>query len=149
MLKIAEALGEPPSDDPCAIATRLCTSAAGLVRELADGAPGRRLCFVTAGAESVTPDQPPVRPALAVLSGLCKTARLEHPELHCLHIDLDPSMDAESSRDAVRAELASGAGEPLVAIRAGARYHPPPSPHGRPARRRRSALLPARRAWTA
>ena len=94
------------------------------MRALADGAPGRRLCFVTAGAESVTPDQPPVRPTQAVIAAICKVARLEHPELRCLHIDLEPGMDAESSRDAVLAELASGREEPLVAIRSGARFVP-------------------------
>jgi acyl transferase domain-containing protein/NAD(P)-dependent dehydrogenase (short-subunit alcohol dehydrogenase family)/SAM-dependent methyltransferase/acyl carrier protein len=84
------------------------------------GAPPR-LILVTRGAQSVAEDARPVAFAQSPLSGMGKVIRMEHPELRCTQVDLDPRMDlAEASRALVE-ELWSPDDEPLVAFRDGAR----------------------------
>ena len=62
--------------------------------------------LVTRGAQpagGVAPD-----PSQATLWGLGKTIALEHPELRCLRVDLDPALAADAARDLLDALLALG-----------------------------------------
>ncbi|HLF25328.1 MAG TPA: type I polyketide synthase [Anaerolineae bacterium] len=80
---------------------------------------GARLWVTTRGAQSVESDAAPVSVAQAPLWGLGRTIALEHPELRCTCVDLDPSGDATQ---AVLAELSGTDKENQVAFRDGKRY---------------------------
>ncbi|HEY3057490.1 MAG TPA: beta-ketoacyl reductase, partial [Chloroflexota bacterium] len=76
-----------------------------------------RLWLVTRGAQSVLPgDQLEI--SQAPLWGLGRTLALEHPELACTLIDLDPH--APIAADSLTAELANGGPENQLALRDGA-----------------------------
>ncbi len=77
------------------------------------------LWLITQGAQPVA-DFPLVNPAGALLWGLGKVIALEHPELSCRCIDLDP-IAADPGADLVQ-ELLSTDGENQVAYRGGQRY---------------------------
>jgi len=90
-----------------------CASVLHLVQALAAGSSTqpRTLTLITRGAQAVyqsrdnNPDsalQTRLNPLQAPLLGLAKVIVLEHPELQCLRIDLDP--DPQSGTDASAAE---------------------------------------------
>ncbi|MDP3718284.1 MAG: SDR family NAD(P)-dependent oxidoreductase [Acidobacteriota bacterium] len=82
-------------------AQRLCESTLYLTQALATQAVAPRLAIVTRGAVSVTGEALPGLVA-SPLWGMGKSIALEHPELHCLCIDLPPtprSDDASCVRD--------------------------------------------------
>jgi NAD(P)-dependent dehydrogenase (short-subunit alcohol dehydrogenase family)/acyl carrier protein len=54
---------------------------------------------------------------------LGRVIALEHPELHCLQVDLDPASSTAEIGD-LFAEICSGTGEIQIAIRQGTRYVP-------------------------
>ncbi len=121
----AELASGMPAEQVLDQETKLCVAAASLVKALASRPDAARFCVVTAGIESVTPGQATPAPGGgSVLSGVLKVAALEHPELRCLHIDLDPHADPDASLRAVLAEVSSNYGENLVAVRSAARYVP-------------------------
>ena len=90
-----------------------------LVRE-ASGSK-RRLWIVTRGAQAVGPTPAHVSLAQTPLWGLAKSVDLEHPELGCTRIDLDPEGDAEELA-ALSEELLLSSTEREVAFRNGTRY---------------------------
>ena len=100
---------------------RACGSVLHLVQALATAsrAKTRGLWLVTRGAEAVG-GAAPVSVAQSPLAGLSKVIALEHPELRCVHLDLDPAPDADPVGGLLR-ELMSPDGEEQVALRAGRR----------------------------
>nr|WP_275939224.1 type I polyketide synthase [Polyangium spumosum] len=80
-----------------------------------------RLFLVTRGAQAVWEGQKSVSVAQAPLWGLGRTLALEHPELECTRIDLDPSGDAGDGSLLVR-EFFDGDGEDQVALRSAGRF---------------------------
>ncbi|HWF12551.1 MAG TPA: SDR family NAD(P)-dependent oxidoreductase [Candidatus Acidoferrales bacterium] len=83
----------------------------------------QRLWIVTRGAQSV--GQPPAQVSVAQtpLWGLAKSIDLEHPELACKRIDLDPQAEDEEL-SALTKELSLSDEEREVAFRRGTRYVP-------------------------
>ncbi|MFN2166554.1 MAG: zinc-binding dehydrogenase [Anaerolineae bacterium] len=87
-------------------------------------APVPALVLVTQGAQRVEHGEDGVAVAQAPLWGLGRVIALEHPELRCLRVDLDPKAEQQASlllaellRDGVEAE-------DQVAYRGGVRYVP-------------------------
>jgi len=98
-----------------------CGSALQLLWALASSACEKppRLWMVTRGAQPVTPESGVADPSHATLWGLGLTATLEHPEVPCTLVDLDPAAD---SMECLVAELLASDGESQVAYRDGQRY---------------------------
>ena len=90
-----------------------------LLREASGSKP--RLWFVTRGAQAVGPTPAHVSLAQTPLWGLAKSIDLEHAELGCTRIDLDPQGGAEELAALVE-ELSLPATEREVAFRKGIRY---------------------------
>ncbi|WP_293067350.1 SDR family NAD(P)-dependent oxidoreductase [Okeania sp. SIO2B3] len=82
-----------------------------------------RLWLVTVGAQAV-PSKNPVIPGVAQSSvwGMGKAISLEHPELNCTRIDLDPEESKEGQGDALFNEIWSEGEEDQVARRGDGRY---------------------------
>ncbi|WP_437338830.1 type I polyketide synthase [Sorangium sp. So ce394] len=91
-----------------------------------------RLWLVSRGAQAVR-EAEPARPAQALLWGLGQALALEHPELRCTSVDLDPAPRSDEA-EALLAELLAPDGEDRVALRADGR---------RAARLVRAPLAPA------
>ncbi len=81
----------------------------------------RRLWIVTRGAQAVGPTPACVSLAQTPLWGLAKSIDLEHAELGCTRIDLDPEGGA-AELAALSEELSLPSTEREVAFRKGARY---------------------------
>jgi NADPH:quinone reductase-like Zn-dependent oxidoreductase/NAD(P)-dependent dehydrogenase (short-subunit alcohol dehydrogenase family) len=81
------------------------------------------MTLVTRGAQTVSAGERGGEPAQAALWGLGRVAVLEHPEVPCLRVDLDPEgASEEAALDALLDEVLAGDGEDEVAHRAGARH---------------------------
>ncbi|MGZ3459579.1 MAG: beta-ketoacyl reductase, partial [Archangium sp.] len=76
-------------------------------------------------AQAVKQTRPALALAQAPLWGLGRVVDLEHPELRCSRVDLDPE-DVEGSVRLLFSELGNGASAPEreIAFRAGVRLHP-------------------------
>jgi NAD(P)-dependent dehydrogenase (short-subunit alcohol dehydrogenase family)/SAM-dependent methyltransferase/acyl carrier protein len=103
----------------------VCGTSLDVTRALvtAPGAAGSRLWLVTRGAQ---PGDRPVGAmalAQAPLWGLGRVIALEHPELGCVRIDLDPAAP-DGEAPALLDELFGEASEPEIALRAGGRLVP-------------------------
>jgi amino acid adenylation domain-containing protein/non-ribosomal peptide synthase protein (TIGR01720 family) len=81
------------------------------------------LCLVTCGAQAVAGDQA-VAVAQAPLWGLGRVLAVEHPELHCRLVDLDPQADRTGAASTLAAVLLSPDGEDQLAYRGGRRFTP-------------------------
>jgi acyl transferase domain-containing protein/acyl-CoA synthetase (AMP-forming)/AMP-acid ligase II/acyl carrier protein len=81
----------------------------------------QRLWIVTRGAQSVGTQPAPVSVAQTPVWGLAKSVDLEHPELACTRIDLDPEAGAEELA-ALGEELSLPATDREIAYRKGTRY---------------------------
>jgi acyl transferase domain-containing protein/NADPH:quinone reductase-like Zn-dependent oxidoreductase/acyl carrier protein/NADP-dependent 3-hydroxy acid dehydrogenase YdfG len=82
----------------------------------------RRLCVVTRGAQAVKDDDD-VAVAQGPVWGLGRTISLEHPDLHCKRIDLDPA-SGQDDIEALCAELAApedNKSDDQIAFRSGIR----------------------------
>jgi NADPH:quinone reductase-like Zn-dependent oxidoreductase/acyl carrier protein len=107
---------------------RVCGSALRLVQRLAvSGGHAVPVTFVTRGAQAASAGET-LQPLHAPLWGLCKAAVLEHPELKCLMVDLDP---ADGSLALLADTLLAGndSAEDQIALRRGVRYTPRLLPH--------------------
>lgn len=92
-----------------------------LVRALVARNSAIRLWLVTRGGQQVTGTEEAVDAAQAVVHGLARTITLEHPELRCTCIDLDPGA-AAGGVVAALAEFAEPGEESHVAFREGRRF---------------------------
>ena len=104
-----------------------------MVSHTGPGSP--RLWFVTRGAQHVQSSASSTGgadPSQATLWGIGHVIAIEHPELACVRIDLDPACDAEASATCLRDELQFFGGEDQIAWRAGQRFA-----------RRLAAVMPA------
>ncbi|NEO91651.1 MAG: SDR family NAD(P)-dependent oxidoreductase, partial [Moorea sp. SIO3G5] len=104
-----------------------CGTTLSLVQALvkADLSQPPRLWIVTQGAQPVPPKNPVVSGvAQASLWGMGKVISLEHPELNCVRIDLDPNQSLLEKAEALWAEIWSESIEDQVALRKDSRYVP-------------------------
>ncbi|NEO36998.1 MAG: SDR family NAD(P)-dependent oxidoreductase [Moorea sp. SIOASIH] len=104
-----------------------CGTTLSLVQALvkADLSQPPRLWIVTQGAQPVPPKNPVVSGvAQASVWGMGKVISLEHPELNCVRIDLDPNQSLKDKAEALWAEIWSQEPEDQVALREDTRYVP-------------------------
>jgi NADPH:quinone reductase-like Zn-dependent oxidoreductase/acyl carrier protein/SAM-dependent methyltransferase len=104
------------SRDACVVALHLIQSLARLKRRTPAG-----VWLVTRGAIPASTNMNSAGLAASTLWGLGKVAVLEHPELHCVLVDLDPD-ERESSVSSLLNELGSGASREQVLIRGEKRF---------------------------
>jgi malonyl CoA-acyl carrier protein transacylase len=103
-----------------------------------------KLWYVTRGAQATRAGEAP-EPGQSTIWGLSHVVALEHPELDCHRIDLDPAISPEASADILASELARSGREDQVALRAGRRLVRRLAPHApSPARTAPMALDPGR-----
>jgi myxalamid-type polyketide synthase MxaB len=122
--------------------SQLCDGVLHLVQALARlrGAAAPTLCLVTRGAQAVE-GEPAVAVGQAPLWGLGRVLAVEHPELRCRLVDLDPQAQAA---DPLLALLVPD-GEDQTAYRGGRRFVPRlvrAAPEGRPQRTNRLRVPP-------
>jgi acyl transferase domain-containing protein/NADPH:quinone reductase-like Zn-dependent oxidoreductase/NAD(P)-dependent dehydrogenase (short-subunit alcohol dehydrogenase family)/acyl carrier protein len=100
-----------------------CGGALHLVQALArhPGTHPPRLWFCTRGAQKVTDADKALSPIVATVWGLGKVVPLEHPELRCVRLDLDPNSTANEI-EFLNAALDAEVNEDQVALRAGRRW---------------------------
>jgi acyl transferase domain-containing protein/NAD(P)-dependent dehydrogenase (short-subunit alcohol dehydrogenase family)/acyl carrier protein len=79
-----------------------------------------RLCVVTRGAQAAN-DNDDVAVAQGPVWGLGRTIALEHPDLHCKRIDLDPAAGRDDI-EALCAELVRDEAEDQIVFRSGMRH---------------------------
>ncbi|MCG8640781.1 MAG: SDR family NAD(P)-dependent oxidoreductase, partial [Desulfobacterales bacterium] len=104
----------------------VCGSVFRLVQSMHDLKwPGQppRLCLVSQGAQPVDQKDVPISVAQAPIWGLGKVVGVEHPDLDCLRVDMDPA-DARLNVDSLLDELYALDPESQVAFRANRRYVP-------------------------
>ncbi len=82
------------------------------------------LWLITRGAQAVALDTGALAAAQAPLWGLGKVISLEHPELRCVRVDLDPAGDSAGNAAELAEEIWSRSQEEEIAFRRGARYAP-------------------------
>ena len=99
---------------------RGAVSAMLLAQALVSEDPVPRLWVVTRGSQQADPLDRTLSPAQAPVWGLGNTLAIEHPELHCVCVDLDPGTDV-AELDALAAELMEVGKEARVALRSGGR----------------------------
>ncbi|WP_437631049.1 type I polyketide synthase [Sorangium sp. So ce854] len=75
-----------------------------------------------AGAQETGAGSSPLSVAQAPLWGLGRTLAMEHPELGCTRVDLDPAWAADDAARALLGAIAAGDGEDQIALRADGRY---------------------------
>jgi acyl transferase domain-containing protein len=100
-----------------------------------------RLVIATRGAVMPEAQSPPgLQLAQTPVWGLGRVIALEHPEWRCLRVDLDPQTSLPVQAEALRARLASSAGDDQLATRGERWYaarlarHVPTMPDGAPCR---------------
>ncbi|MBL8163516.1 MAG: SDR family NAD(P)-dependent oxidoreductase, partial [Anaerolineae bacterium] len=106
-------------------------SALHLTQALVKAGLDTRLWFITCGAQPVAGS--PVAASQSPLWGLGKSIALEHPELRCVCLDLDPTIAPQQQMDAVLNELFAPDGEEQIALREDGRYVARLAPLQRPA----------------
>jgi len=134
-------LDQPQAADRAALSAqqrRACGSLLSTVQALLSSGAGTPLFVVTRGAQPA--GETPVSSGQATAWGLAKTARIEHPELRCRCIDLDP---ASGSIDGLVDELFADDAEAEIAIRSGRSYAARLVRYAAGAERRTGAALPA------
>jgi acyl transferase domain-containing protein/NADPH:quinone reductase-like Zn-dependent oxidoreductase/NAD(P)-dependent dehydrogenase (short-subunit alcohol dehydrogenase family) len=103
--------------------SRACASVLRLTHELVGSASPTlpRLCLVTCGAVFALPLDRGEGLSQSSIWGLGRTIALEHPDLHCRRVDLDP---AGIDFAALAQEITCEASEEEIAFRGGERYIP-------------------------
>ena len=101
-----------------------CGSVLELIRHLArfPFAKPPPLWLVTRGAQAVTNGAEGVCVGQSALWGMGRVAALEHPEMHCRLVDLDPALQPLALLPLLERELATRAEEDQIAYRRGQRY---------------------------
>ena len=100
---------------------RACRGALSLAQTLVSRAESSRLWLVTCGAQPVLGAEEIVL-SQAPISSMAKTIALEHPELSCTCIDLDPAGSRTQQIESLVAELGAGSSQSQIAYRQGTRY---------------------------
>lgn len=108
-------------DDTRRIGMSALYLAQALLRQSLRNSP--RLIFVTRGAQDVPEQRRIVCPLPSLLWGFGRTLALEHPNLDCLRLDLDPA-EQTPDVDAIVKELLVHDVEDQVALRHGHRFVP-------------------------
>jgi myxalamid-type polyketide synthase MxaB len=110
--------------DAFASAHRLaCGSVLHLVQALSMRQAKARLCLATRGGQTVGQAGGNIdQLAQAPLWGLGRVIAMEHPELRCVRVDLDPQTDCTSQVRSLLDELATVNADDQVAYRDGTRY---------------------------
>lgn len=104
-----------------------------LVQALAARTPAPHLHVVTRGGQATATDES-ADPLQATVWGLSHAVVLEHPELCCRRVDLDPAISSSAAADTLAEELLGTDGEDQVVHRGGRRlvrrlaHHAPPPP---------------------
>ena len=98
-------------------------SAMLLAKTLLGGGTPPRLWILTRGGQPISADDDNLAPAQAPVWGLARSIAVEHPELACVAIDLDPTAAGGNAAelDAVAAMLATPDSENQVALRGAVR----------------------------
>jgi acyl transferase domain-containing protein/acyl carrier protein/SAM-dependent methyltransferase len=99
-----------------------CGHVLALVQRLRTIPTPLKLWLITRGADAVGAEAPTVDQA--PLRGMGRVIALEHPELHCVRVDLDPAAQPQEQAAALLRHLDSADGEDQVAIRGGVGYMP-------------------------
>ncbi len=116
--------GAEASREPAAVpetAHTLSVGALHLIQALSAANQPTRLWLVTRGSQAITAREP-VAPAQAPLWGLGRTIDLEHPDLNCVCVDLDPTATPAEAVMQLLPVLGSPEPEEQVAIRHGEHY---------------------------
>ncbi|MEM6751604.1 MAG: SDR family NAD(P)-dependent oxidoreductase [Cyanobacteria bacterium P01_E01_bin.35] len=103
----------------------VCGTTLSLVQALVKvvGSQSPRLWLITQGAQPAPNSNPYLRGIIqSSLWGMGKVIALEHPELKCMRIDLDPNAAVEKQALVLWEEICSEDGEDQVAFREGSRY---------------------------
>ena len=85
------------------------------------------LWVVTQGAQAIAPDETLEGLAQVPLWGICKVLAIEHTELHCMLVDLEPMLDVDSvaqklCAEAINASASSSEIEHQLVLRQDQRY---------------------------
>ncbi|NEQ68439.1 MAG: SDR family NAD(P)-dependent oxidoreductase, partial [Symploca sp. SIO2D2] len=80
------------------------------------------LWLVTQGTQNVEENEPKLAVQQAPVWGLSRVIALEHPELKCKRVDLDPTRNSLEALEALGKELLNPDDEDQIAIRGGVRY---------------------------
>jgi len=104
-------------EESCAAALHLVQ---GIIKSKPKTVPG--LWLVTLGTQSVISPTEAIAPEYGSLWGLGRVIALEHPEMQCKRIDLDPQVELTQALAPLVDELLSGDWEDQIAIREGSRY---------------------------
>ncbi len=104
---------------------RICGSVLNLVQTLArtERSDSSAVYLVTRGAQPAASEAAPLAIAQAPLVGLARVIALEHPELHCVQVDLDPA-NCTDEIEMLLGEICAQPDEPEIAFRQGTRYVP-------------------------
>ncbi len=97
-------------------AGRVLALAQHLLKRVSEGSPPPRLAVTTRGAQAIAPSDRP-EPTLAALWGLGRVIRLEHPELHCVQLDLPADRSDSASPGALVEPLAAHHSEQELGLR--------------------------------
>jgi polyketide synthase 12/myxalamid-type polyketide synthase MxaB len=108
------------SDDLTEAQARGAVSPLLLTQALVGEANPPRLWIVTRGGQQADGSERSLSPVQAAAWGLGRSVAIEHPELNCVCIDLDPGPHAAEA-EALVAELAATGTEAQIALRAGGR----------------------------
>lgn len=100
-----------------------CGSVLRIIQSLPENAisGAGRLWVVTQGVQAAGPRPAPIQVAQAPVRGLSRVIAMEHPELRCVNIDLDPR-NCEKNIGSLFQELSDGDDEDQIAFRQGVRY---------------------------
>jgi NADPH:quinone reductase-like Zn-dependent oxidoreductase/SAM-dependent methyltransferase len=96
-------------------------SAVYLAQALVGMQPAPRLWLLSSGAQQIDQQERVLSPVQAGAWGAAKAIRIEHPELRCVCVDVEPGSE-HGALDAVVSELVEPGDEAEVAMRRGSRY---------------------------
>jgi len=115
--------GTRPEEDPAAAAAGSLRNAMAMAQESIRNQSGEpaRLWLVTGGAIATGSAPACLGFAQSPLWGMFRSAAMEHPELSCVRVDLDPK---SPDYHALAEEIAAWDGEEEIALHAGGRYVP-------------------------